>query len=144
MSELRTPIEEKSEITFDRPNILTNALEENGVLSKTIRDGAAVQLELRSTVEWSDDPVEEVPFVIRGFNRINFGGGVLSVINDEVRIADKIWPETSPSATGYMSLVGKEVMTYFSCKPDQLEMARLGRGKENPVYKIVRHCITLP
>lgn len=133
-------------VTWKRPNVLLSVeVDANNGVVKHVREGGLTQFDLKVSVEWSNEKVDESPNVLKVLseNRINFAGGVIQVINDEVRIGAVFWQVTKPSASEYKALLGKEAMIYFDCSKDQSEMARLGRTNDTPIYKIVRHFITL-
>lgn len=131
-----------SEMTFDVPSILLEAKIENGQVFHSVREGRAQQVQLTTTIEWTEAPADEREslFVIRAQNLINFAQQRISVINDDTTLGDKHFPPSSPTASEYLAKIGKPVLIHFDCARDATESKRLGR----PVYKIVRNTIILP
>ena len=133
---LPASIESKRNLTFKVPHILLNREEQNGFPVLKVRLGGNRQVEFTTNISYSDDKVEETPFLIKATNRINFGDNAIEVLND----ATENLAASSPTASEYLENIGKTVLTSFSCNPDPATSKTL----ERTVYKVVRITITLP
>ncbi len=131
-------IEEKHPFTFTTPNVLLSATVEGGALVQSVREGGPKAFEATTTRELVEVPIEETPFVIRATNRINFAGGVIDVINDEILHEDRQLRPTSPTASEYLAKIGQPVMIAFSCRYLQSKST-----PDKKVYAVGRTFITL-
>ena len=128
--------ETKRNLTFTAPHILLKREEQNGFPLLHVRLGGTTQIEFITNVSYSEEPLEETPFVIKATNQINFGDGSIRVIND----AMSGLAATSPTATEYLNRIGKPVLVGFVCKEDQQESTKL----ERTVFRVIRVTIILP
>ena len=137
MSEpLPSPTENKRTLTFAVPHILLKREERDGFPVLQVRLGGNRQIEFTISSSYSETEIEETLFIIKATNKINFGDGSISVLNDAMENLSA----SSPTATEYLGNVGKTVTTAFSCKPDPHQSKLLGRD----VFKVVKTTITIP
>lgn len=94
----------------------------------------------KTTREETDELPDEKAFGIAATNRINFGGAIINVINDECNYGDVHLNATSPTASEYMALVGKEIVTSMVTYPNAAGRAT-GTGKR---FIVGRTRIILP
>jgi hypothetical protein len=120
-------------LTFNVPNIVLEYKDEACPIL-TVRSGGSIQIEHTVTVDYYDEAVDERDqvFAIKAKNQINFAGLTIAALNDAI---PNIAP-SAPTASEYMALVGKPVMTYFDCRKVSL--------KDGDVYKVTRSTIVLP
>lgn len=129
----------KSEATFDVPNLLLQAVAQGGLITHSVREGGAQQVELVTEVSWSDTPVDEhaLVFRVQAQNQIRFAGARITVLNDETDLGDLHLAPSAPTTSEYLAQVGKRVMIRFDCSRHRRE-----GGRE--AFKIARNWITLP
>ncbi len=120
-------------VTFSVPHVLINYKNGDGCPVMTLRQGDSRQVEATITTDWYDAPVDEKAFTIKAKNKLNFGDLRIDVLNDEIT---GIAP-SYPTASEYMSKVGKPVMIAFGC-----DLRSGNSGKD--VYRVVRSSIVLP
>lgn len=126
-------------LTFVAPHILLNAQLEGGRFPVyTLRQGGAVQIDFTTTVDFYDAPVDERDrlFVVKAKNQISFGGNRIEVLNDPIK---NVAP-SAPTASEYMSKVGKTVLVAFMC---DRSLAHSTEAKKD-IYRVVRTTIRLP
>ncbi len=138
---LPAPTESKRALTYAVPHILLKREEANGFPVLQVRIGGPRQIEYVTSIEYSEEKVDETDqlFVIKAKNRINFGDGVIEVLNDAITGASPLGA-SAPTATVYMKNVGKQVLTAFFCQPDPHQSKLLDRA----VFRVVRIKIILP
>ena len=119
-------------ISFTFPHILIQSAKVGDFIQASIREGATMSVARTTVAENSEVPIETPSefFSVRATNQINFGGRIISVLNDANEALGI--PESSPSATEYLALIGQPVLIGFRCD----KMARGG-------YKITRSTIIL-
>ncbi len=128
----------KKEITFTAPHILINYNNGNNFPVMNLRQGGSVQVEATIATDWYDTPVDETKkvFSVKARNKINFGDLHLFVLNDAI----KGFNPSCPTASEYMSSVGKTVLLAFACVKSDIHSRTEGKD----VFKVVRSTITLP
>lgn len=137
MKKLQKTLSNTQKLTFIAPHILLQ-FKDGDFPVLTVRQGKAVQIDHTTTVDFYDQPVDERDklFVIKAKNQVNFGNGRIEVLNDAIK---NVAP-SAPTASRYMSLVGKEVMIAFSCE----RSAAISRDVKKDAYRVVRTTIKLP
>ena len=127
----------KQILTYNVPHVLLD-YKAGDFPSATIREGGSRQIEHTITVEFVESAVDESDkvFATKAKNQINFGGNRLDVLNDEI---PNIAP-SAPTASEYMSKVGKEVLVGFNCsRSDQRS-----REEKKDIFRVIRTTIILP
>lgn len=140
---LLSPVATTLKATYTTPNILVSVKDDEGAVTKSIREGGPRQIDYTTEVSWSEASVNEKSkvFAIHTPNRINFAGGIINVINDETDYGDTHLAPTSPTASEYMAAREREkVLVHFDCQQDLNESRRLNRI----VYKVSRTTVKLP
>ncbi len=122
-------------VTFTVPHVLIKYENGNGFPILTLRQGGSRQVDATITTDWYDAPVDESlnVFNVKAQNQINVGSNRVYVLNDNIT-GDKPIAASCPTASEYMSNVGKTVMTSFNCS--------LITGKNT--YRVIRSTIILP
>lgn len=132
----------KHKLTFNAPHILLeHDLKKNKAFPVlTLRRGGSVQIEFTTTVDIYDAPVDESGqvFKIKAFNEYNFANEIVQVLNDAMPHIHLV--ASSPTASEYLKLVGKKVMTNFSCQRSPAHSEQFGKD----AYLVRRTTIILP
>jgi len=114
---LPEPTIETFEATFTFPHILQSAGEQSGFDMLSVRIGGPRQVQWTVETGFSDTLVPEPDkYQVKGTNQINFAGNLIDVLNDAVTYNGKSLVASSPTASEYMAMVGKPVVTQWKCQ----------------------------
>lgn len=149
------PLPEKSvstaEVTFEAPHILKSATTGEARQSFTISNGGRMQVNMTTETWLSETPVDPPEILkILATNRILIGGQPVDVLNDAMEYNGKSLAPSSPTASQYGSMIGKQVFfspskstPAFSCTPLQPDNPNLKFYDKPALYFVKRVSIIL-
>lgn len=140
------------DVTFNAPHILRAVSMDGGRETYSVSNGGRIQVSL-SVESWLSETPVEPPEVLKFLaqNQIPVGGAVISVLNDAMEYNGKNIAPSNPTASQYLALVGKKVITSpsptkpaFTCTPLNPNNPLLKQYGRATLYSVKQVSIVLP